>query len=122
VGEILEFRQHERGALLFGQLPDVREHRSQVRAPLDDRRDGEAVGHGLLGDAIQGHRLPPRADRRQAAVACDGEEPGPQLHGTQLRGELPVRGHEDLLERVLGFLLGAEHVRQNDRRMRWYRS
>ena len=66
------------------------------------------LGRRLLG-VLEG-ALAAGAEHRQAAVARDRVEPGAQMDVLVRGRELAIRGHERVLDGVLGLLGGAEHV------------
>ena len=105
--EVGELGQHERGALVLGQLGDVAEQGAQVRPLLDGGAEAVDGRLGVLG----GHGLGPAGrEHREAAVAGDRVQPWAHLVRAAARDQRPVRAQEGLLEGVLGFLGGAEHV------------
>ncbi len=107
VREVGELGQHERGALVLGQLGDVAEQGAQVRPLLDGGAEAVDGRLGVLG----GHGLGPAGrEHREAAVAGDRVQPWAHLVRAAARDQRPVRAQEGLLEGVLGFLGGAEHV------------
>src|SRR4051812_2594036 len=109
MGQGTQLGEQQRSTLLVGQASEVAEHRLEILALLDARRDGKAFG-GRLGDGVERRGLAAGAQDGEAAVAGDGIEPGPQCDGLGSGEELAVRGDHDVLQDVLGFLAGADHV------------
>ena len=102
----VELGEHERGALALGKLAQVREHVADLVAHLEFVV-GVAVQRGL---AVE---LDPRvalAQRGQAAVAGDREQPRPQRHGALVGEQRPVGRGERGLHRILGIVPRGEHV------------
>jgi hypothetical protein len=106
VGVVAELEEHERGALLLGQALEVGQKPAQLGAPVDV--GGEAVGRGA--GLVEGNLLAPGAQHRQAAVARDRVEPGLEADLPVGRPHRAVRGHEAVLQGVLGLVAVAEHV------------
>jgi hypothetical protein len=77
LGVVAELKQNQCGALVSGESPHVVEHLAQILAALDlvgQALEDRSVAHHL----VDADRLSPRAQLRQAAIARDGVEPGPQ--------------------------------------------
>ena len=102
VGDVAGLGEHERGALVLGQLVQVAQEVAQVLAALDD--GGQVLGRRLV--RLLERALAPGAEHGEAAVAGDRVEPGAQLDALVGADELAVGGHEGVLDGVLG-LLGA---------------
>jgi hypothetical protein len=105
VREAAGLGEQERLALLRRQLPDVAQDLAQLRAPLHLLRQ---PGGGELGKLAE---LTPRAQHRQAAVACDREEPRLEGDLALVAGlEVVPRGCEGVLNGVLRLVRRPEHV------------
>ena len=105
MGEVPELGEHERRALVVGQLREVGEQRPQVVPALDLGRQELGRGLGQLVDL-----LAPAAEHAEAAVAGDGVQPRPQRDLLARAQQVAVRGQERVLDGVLGLLDRAEHV------------
>jgi len=79
---------------------------AQVLAPL---HLGGEVLRGRLVHLAQ-RPLPTGAEHGEAAVAGDRVKPRAQLNRLRRADQVPVRGHERVLDGVLRLLRGAEHV------------
>jgi hypothetical protein len=106
VGQSLQLGQHQCGALFFGEPAYIGDQIAEILATLD--LDGEPFGRGLI-DRV-GRLLTTRADDRVAAVAGHRVQPRPQVDRRVRVRQFAVRGHERVLNRILGLVGVAEHV------------
>ena len=103
---VAQLEEHERRALLLGQLLEVGQQAAQLGAALDV--GGEAVARRV--PVVEGRVLAARAQDRQAAVARDGVEPGLEANRPLAGAQRAMSGHEGVLKGVLGLLVAGEHV------------
>jgi hypothetical protein len=106
VAVVAELEEHERRALLLGEAFEVGQQAAQLGAAVDV--GGQAVGGGVT--VVEGDLLAPRAQDRQAAVARDGVEPGPEADRPIAGAQRAIGGHEGVLQRVLRLLVAGQHV------------
>ena len=114
VAEIAQLAHQQRGALLFGQAPDVFDQAAQLLALLRDRERVSGGSGGQL-EQFRGRQRRP-AELVDAAVVGDAVKPGAQRELAVARAQPTVGAHEHILERVLGVLARARqhlaHVRE----------
>jgi len=106
---IRELEENERSALVGRQPLQVIQHLAKVLPPLDH------VCHTLGGWSICRHvidiDIAAGAELRQAAVARDRIQPGPERHVGVARSQCAKRRDKRQLKRVLGRLAVSQHVR-----------
>ncbi len=71
----------------------------------------EAVEWSIDIDSIRADGIAPGAQLRQAAIARDRVQPGPQRDVALPTTQRPIRGDEGQLQRVLRRLATPEHLR-----------
>lgn len=106
---VSELEEDKRGALIGGQALHVIEHLAQVLTALD--LVGEALESRMIsGELVDADRLAAGAQLRQAPVARDRVQPGPQRDAVRAMAQGAIRRDERQLQRVLGGLTATEHV------------
>ncbi len=102
----IKLREHQRRALFLGEPAQVGDQIPEVLSALD--LDREAFGSGSVDR--RGRLLAASADDRVAAIPGDRVEPRAHLDRVVRVGQLAVRGHERVLDSVLGLVGVTEHV------------
>jgi hypothetical protein len=109
VGQVTELEQDERGALVVGEPPQIVHQLAQVGSALNllgqPIRDAAAVLRAVEADVLAA-----RAQHRQAAIARDRVQPGPELDAAVAGAQRRVGRPEALLERVLGLLPAGQQL------------
>ena len=109
VAERVDLAQQQRRALRLGQRLDVLEQLADRLAALDVLDRGLAVVGEVHVHRVDADRLL-AAQMVQRAVARDPVQPRAHVDRALVGEQRVERGREDLLQHVLGVLLGGEHV------------